>query len=88
MAATKEHSMGTTTEDPAAPAKEANEYLTGFKLFVSVMSLTCVTFLMLLDVSVVSTVSLDFGIFPNWVTSLTTTSAGHTKNHLRLPFVG
>lgn len=46
-----------TTTDPIALAEEGNEHLTGFKLAITVFSLTCVGFLMLLDVSVVSTVS-------------------------------
>lgn len=45
----------TTSTDLSAPAKKGNEYLTGFKLFITIFSLTCVGFLMLLDVSVVST---------------------------------
>lgn len=62
MAASEEKSMetgdSTTTADPITPAEEEkNEYLTGFKLAITVFSLTCVGFLMLLDVSVVSTVS-------------------------------
>jgi hypothetical protein len=61
MATPKEQSMDNTssTTDPtgSAPTKEDNGHLTGFKLFTTMVSLTFVGFLMLLDVSVVSTVS-------------------------------
>jgi hypothetical protein len=58
MAASKEQSLETT--DSTVLAEEEHEYLTGFKLLVTMFSLTFVGFLMLLDVSVVSTVSWRF----------------------------
>jgi len=55
MAASKGQSV--ETMDSIAPAEKDHEYLTGFKLLLTMLSLTFVGFLMLLDVSVVSTVS-------------------------------
>lgn len=42
---------------PIVAADEPQEYLTGLKLFLAMFSLTFVAFLILLDVSVVATVS-------------------------------
>jgi len=45
--------------DPAIhPQEEIHEYLTGLKLFVVMLCITLASFLLLLDSSVVSTVSL------------------------------
>jgi hypothetical protein len=43
--------------DSIVPVEEEQEYLTGFKQFMAMFSLTFVGFLILLDVSIVSTVS-------------------------------
>jgi hypothetical protein len=58
MAASKEQSL--ESMDSIVLPEEEHEYLTGFKLLVTMSSLTFVGFLMLLDVSVVSTVSWHF----------------------------
>lgn len=55
MTTSKEHS--TRTMSPVVPAEEEHGHLTGLKLFATMSSLTVVGFLMLLDISVVSTVS-------------------------------
>ena len=56
MAESKEQSV--ETMDPDVSTEEAQEYLTGIKLLMTMFSLTFVGFLMLLDVSIVATVSL------------------------------
>jgi hypothetical protein len=44
--------------------KEATEFLAGIKLFLVMFSITMAAFLMLLDASIVATVSPDFDFFP------------------------
>ncbi|KAK9357781.1 major facilitator superfamily domain-containing protein [Lipomyces starkeyi] len=55
MAASKEQSAEPTTLDSITPSEKETGYLTGFKLIITIFSLTIVGFLFLLDVSVVST---------------------------------
>lgn len=59
MSTTKEESRETsaTTPDSTIPTKEPTGHITGFKLLITMISITLIGFLMLLDVSVVSTVS-------------------------------
>lgn len=44
--------------DPSSVAEDDQEYLTGIKLLMTMLSLTFVVFLILLDVSIVATVNL------------------------------
>jgi hypothetical protein len=47
------------------PAKEpTDQYVTGIKLFSVVLSVTAVVFLLMLDMSILSTVSLQFTLYP------------------------
>ncbi|KAK9328781.1 major facilitator superfamily domain-containing protein [Lipomyces starkeyi] len=55
MAASKEQSAEPTTLDSIHPSENETGYLTGFKLIITIFSLTIVGFLLLLDVSVVAT---------------------------------
>jgi len=64
MAASNEPSV--ETMDTVVPAEEEEEYFTGFKLLLTMFSLTLVGFLLMLDVSVVSTVSWHSFVFSTW----------------------
>lgn len=59
MSITKEESVETSTTTPESviPTEEAVGHVTGIKLLITMISVTLIGFLMLLDVSVVSTVS-------------------------------
>lgn len=73
-------SLDDSTTTPAA--EEEREYVTGHKLIVVIAACTMAGFLMLLDTSIVATVSLDFTsvLMPSLL--ITT---GHSQNYQRLP---
>jgi hypothetical protein len=62
MADSKDGSLKSATTDPSVPIDDLSDHLTGLKLFTTMCALSLVGFLMLLDVSVISTVSYYFSV--------------------------
>jgi len=48
--------------EPETAAREEQDYITGFKLVLVLVSVTLVAFLMMLDMSIIATVKLPSGI--------------------------
>jgi len=79
-----------TINDPElkTAAREEQDYITGFKLILVLVSVTLVAFLMMLDMSIIATVKHPQGILYSrnklcsWLTML---SIGHPPYHERLP---
>jgi hypothetical protein len=69
----------------AEAAEPEHEYISGVQLWLVMSSVTLVVFLMLLDISIIVTVSLTI---PNYkLEKLLTTATGYTSNYQRLPLV-
>jgi hypothetical protein len=77
-------SQGDTTDaNHVTTEKEEDAYLTGWKLFTTMFSLTFIVFLLLLDVSVVTTVRCFFFLVRPCVYYLANIGlTGYTENHL------
>ena len=73
--------------DSDVPETE-HEYISGMKLWLTVTSLTLGCFLMMLDMSIIVTVSLLFALLHSCFHDLWTLmiEPGHSSNYLRLPF--
>lgn len=69
----------------AEAAEPEHEYISGVQLWLVMSSVTLVVFLMLLDISIIVTVSVTI---PNYkLEKLLTTATGYTSNYQRLPLV-
>lgn len=80
---------GEKAESPlSSPNQEMSsdmyEYVTGFKLAIVIASVTMVFFLVMLDLSIIATVSQASVCQLFW--PQLTTSAGHSSYYKRLPF--
>lgn len=73
--------------DSDVPETE-HEYISGMKLWLVIISLTLGCFLMMLDMSIIVTVSLLFALLHSCFHDLWTLmiEPGHSSNYLRLPF--
>jgi hypothetical protein len=65
---------------------EENKYVTGFKLVIVIIAVTMAAFLMLLDTSIISTVSQHSVFYNNGSRPLLMMSLGYSSYHQRLPF--
>jgi hypothetical protein len=69
----------------AEVAEPEHEYITGIQLWLVMASVTLVIFLMLLDISIIVTVSL--AVLNYKPKKLLTTATGHPSNYQRFPLV-
>lgn len=69
----------------AEAAEPEHEYISGAQLWLVISSVTLVVFLMLLDVSIIVTVSL--GVLNYKLEKLLTTATGYSPNYQLLPLV-
>ena len=67
--------------DPVVLVEDEQKYLTGLKLLVTMISITLVGFLFLLDTSIVSTVSWHSLCWTPRSVLLIMNVTGHSKNH-------
>lgn len=80
MPASQENSV--KDMDSVVPVEEDHEYLEGFKLLITIFSLSCVGFLILLDVSIVTTVGWRSLHGPHLkLVMLIVDKKGNSKNH-------
>ena len=67
---------------------EEYEYIAGFKLTIVMVSVTMVAFLMMLDLSIISTVSQSEAFLRRGILSLKIMYSGYSSYHKRFPLSG
>lgn len=78
---------GMDREDAMSVAQKEIKYIDGWKLASVMIALTTASFLILLDASIVVTVSLiEHFCLKNWISNKFSLVIGYTAHHIRFPF--